>query len=204
MLTLSGKIMLGNQKMKKGLLIIYSGPSAVGKDTLLKELLNDPELKIALSVSMTTRAPRNGEKEGVDYFYVSNERFEEAIKNNELLEYAKYVDHYYGTPLNYVEKNRNEGKNVVLVIEIEGAKKVLEKVKDNVISIYVVPPTMEELEKRMRLRNIDSEESIIKRLNKAKDELSKIDFYDYKVVNDDLKRAANEVRSIILKEQNKI
>ena len=190
--------------MKKGLLIIYSGPSAVGKDTLLKELLNDPELKIALSVSMTTRAPRNGEKEGVDYFYVSNERFEEAIKNNELLEYAKYVDHYYGTPLNYVEKNRNEGKNVVLVIEIEGAKKVLEKVKDNVISIYVVPPTMEELEKRMRLRNIDSEESIIKRLNKAKDELSKIDFYDYKVVNDDLKRAANEVRSIILKEQNKI
>ena len=108
--------------MKKGLLIIYSGPSAVGKDTLLKELLNDSELKIALSVSMTTRAPRNGEKEGVDYFYVSNERFEEAIKNNELLEYAKYVDHYYGTPLDYVEKNRNEGKNVVLVIEIDGSQ----------------------------------------------------------------------------------
>lgn len=190
--------------MKRGLLIIYSGPSAVGKDTLLKELLNDSSLNLALSVSMTTRKPRNGEKEGVDYFFVSEDRFKEAINNNELLEYANYVDNYYGTPLSYVEKNRNEGKNVVLVIEMDGAKKVLDKVKDNVISIYIVPPSMEELENRMRIRNIDSEESIIKRLNKAKEEMKNNGSYDYIVVNDDLNRAAEEVRQIIIKEQNKL
>lgn len=189
--------------MKKGLLIIYSGPSAVGKDTLLHELLKDPELNLALSVSMTTRAPRPGEKEGVDYFFVSDDRFKEAINNNELLEYASYVDNYYGTPLSYVEKNRNEGKNVVLVIEMDGAKKVQEKVKDNVISIYIIPPSMEELEKRMRLRNIDKEESIIKRLNKAKEEINHISSYDYVVKNDDLNRTVEELRSIIKKEINK-
>ena len=190
--------------MRKGLLIVYSGPSAVGKDTLLKELLKDSNLNLALSVSMTTRAPRNGEKEGVEYFFVSEERFKQAINNNELLEYAKYVDNYYGTPLQYVEDNRAKGKNVVLVIEMDGAKKVLKKVKDNVISIYIVPPTMEELEKRMRLRNIDNEDSIIKRLNKAKDEIKNNGFYDYIVQNDDFNRAVEEIRSIIIKEQNKL
>lgn len=190
--------------MRKGLLIIYSGPSAVGKDTLLKELLKDSNLNLALSVSMTTRAPRNGEKEGIDYFFVSKERFQQAIDNDELLEYAKYVDNYYGTPLQYVEDNRSRGKNVVLVIEMAGAKKVLEKIKDNVISVYIVPPSIEELEKRMRLRNIDSEESIIKRLNKAKEELNNNGFYDYKVCNDDFNRAIEEIRSIIIKEQSKI
>ena len=190
--------------MQKGLLIIYSGPSAVGKDTLLKELLKDSSLNLALSVSMTTRKPRNGEKEGVDYFYVSEDRFKQAIDNDELLEYAKYVDNYYGTPLTYVEENRLKGKNVVLVIEVDGAKKVLEKVKDNVISIYIIPPSMEELENRMRLRNIDSEESIVKRLNKAKLEMQNNDFYDYKVQNDDFNRAVEEIRSIIIKEQNKL
>lgn len=190
--------------MNKGLLIIYSGPSAVGKDTILSNLINDEELNLALSVSMTTRAPRRGEKEGVDYFFVSEERFKEAINNDELLEYANYVDHYYGTPLSYVEKNRNEGKNVVLVIEMDGAKKVLNKIKDNVISIYVIPPSMEELENRMRLRNIDSEDSIVKRLNKAKEEMKNNGFYDYFVVNDDLNRAVEEIRQIIIKEQNKL
>ena len=121
-----------------------------------------------------------------------------------MLEYAKYVDNYYGTPLTYVEENRLKGKNVVLVIEVDGAKKVLEKVKDNVISIYIIPPSMEELENRMRLRNIDSEESIVKRLNKAKLEMQNNDFYDYKVQNDDFNRAVEEIRSIIIKEQNKL
>lgn len=190
--------------MKKGLLIIYSGPSAVGKDTILKELLKDSSLNLALSISMTTRKPRPGEIDGVDYFFVNDETFRKAIENDEFLEYANYVDNYYGTPLEYVEKNRNEGKNVVLVIEMDGAKKVLSKVKDNVISIYIIPPSMEELEKRMRLRNIDDEASIIKRLNKAKDEMSHINSYDYIVKNDDLNNTIDEIRQIILKEQSRI
>ena len=135
--------------------------------------LNKIELtKKGQSINLEKKSASLGEIEGVDYFYVSKERFEEAIKNNELLEYATYVDHYYGTPLEYVEKNRNEGKNVVLVIEKDGAKQVLEKIKDNVISIYILPPSMEELENRMRIRNIDDEASVIKRLNKAKEEMN--------------------------------
>ncbi len=190
--------------MNKGLLIVYSGPSAVGKDTVLNEIINDKELNLALSVSMTTRKPRPGEKEGVEYFFVSEERFNDAIMNNELLEYAEYVGNFYGTPLAYVEKNRNEGKNVVLVIEMEGRKKVLDKVKDNVISICIVPPSMKELEKRMRLRKKDSEETIRKRLNKAKEELKHTSDYDYVVENDTIEQAAIEIKNIILKEMKKI
>lgn len=189
--------------MNKGLLIIYSGPSAVGKDTVLNEILNDKDLNLALSVSMTTRKPRPGEKEGVEYFFVSEERFNSAIMNNELLEYAEYVGNFYGTPLAYVEKNRNEGKNVVLVIEMEGRKKVLDKVKDNVISICIVPPNMKELEKRMRLRKKDSEETIRKRLNKAKEELKHTGDYDYVVENDTIEQAAKDIKKIILDEINK-
>lgn len=189
--------------MNKGLLIIYSGPSAVGKDTVLNEILNDKDLNLALSVSMTTRKPRPGEKEGVEYFFVSEERFNSAIMNNELLEYAEYVGNFYGTPLAYVEKNRNEGKNVVLVIEMEGRKKVLDKVKDNVISICIVPPNMKELEKRMRLRKKDSEETIRKRLNKAKEELKHTSDYDYVVENDTIEQAAKDIKKIILDEINK-
>lgn len=189
--------------MKKGLLVIYSGPSAVGKDTILNKLLNDKELNLALSVSMTTRKPRNGETEGVEYFFVSEERFKQAMINNELLEYAEYVDHYYGTPLKYVEENRNAGKNVVLVIEMQGRKKVIEKINDNVISICIVPPDMEELEKRMRGRNKDDDESIKKRLLKAEDELKHTNDYDYVVVNDNLDKAINDVKEILLNEIKK-
>lgn len=189
--------------MNKGLLIIYSGPSAVGKDTVLNEILDDKDLNLALSVSMTTRKPRPGEKEGVEYFFVSEERFNSAIMNNEFLEYAEYVGNFYGTPLAYVEKNRNEGKNVVLVIEMEGRKKVLDKVKDNVISICIVPPNMKELEKRMRLRKKDSEETIRKRLNKAREELKHTGDYDYVVENDTIEQAAKDIKKIILDEINK-
>ena len=190
--------------MNKGLLIIYSGPSAVGKDTILHELLKDEELNLALSVSMTTRSPRSGEVDGKDYFFVSQERFKQAIDNNELLEYACYVDNYYGTPLAYVEKNRNEGKNVILEIEMDGAQKVRNMVKDRVISIYIVPPSIEELERRLKGRNTDSPEIIEKRLLKAKEELKKVDTYDYVVTNDELPRAIEEIRSIIKKEKDRV
>ena len=108
--------------MKKGLLIVFSGPSGVGKGTILSRIINDEDLNLAYSVSMTTRSPREGEVDGVNYFFVTRERFQQAIANDELLEYAQFVGNYYGTPMAYVEKMREEGKNVILEIEVQGAK----------------------------------------------------------------------------------
>ncbi|MBQ5756857.1 MAG: guanylate kinase, partial [Erysipelotrichaceae bacterium] len=116
--------------MKKGLLIVFSGPSGVGKGTILKELQKDERLKLVYSVSMTTRKPREGEVDGVNYFFVTKKRFKEAIKNNELLEYAEYVRNYYGTPRFFVEEQRKKGNNVILEIEIQGAKQIIAKEKD--------------------------------------------------------------------------
>jgi len=188
--------------MKKGLLIVYSGPSGVGKGTVLNELMPIKELNLAYSVSMTTRKPREGEVDGVNYFFVSKERFLEAIKNNELLEHARFVDHDYGTPKDYVEKMRNEGKNVVLEIEVEGAKQVISKCPD-CVSIFIVPPSIEELENRIRGRKSETEETILKRISKARHEITETGIYNYVVCNDEIKRTANEIKDIILKEMNK-
>ena len=188
--------------MKKGLLIVYSGLSGVGKGTILQRLMPMEDLNLAYSVSMTTRAKREGEVEGKSYFFVSRERFKEAILNGELLEHARFVENDYGTPKDYVEKMRNEGKNVVLEIEIRGAKQVLEKCPD-ALSIYIVPPTMEELERRIRERNTEDEDTIMKRIAKARREMQEIDFYEHVVCNDDLDKATQEIRDIILKEMNK-
>lgn len=190
--------------MKKGFLIVYSGPSGVGKGTILKELLPIKSLKLCYSVSMTTRKARPGEVDGKDYFFVTRKRFEKAIKNDELLEYAKFVDNYYGTPKDYVEKMTNEGKNVVLEIETIGAKKIIKKFGDeNVVSIYILPPDMKELERRLKERNTESPEIIKKRIAKARREIKKLDMFDYVVVNDDLKVAVKEVKDIIKKEMKK-
>lgn len=188
--------------MKKGLLIVYSGLSGVGKGTILQKLMPMEDLNLAYSVSMTTRAKREGEVEGQSYFFVSKERFKEAILNGELLEHARFVENDYGTPKEYVEKMRNEGKNVVLEIEIRGAKQVLEKCPD-ALSIYIVPPTMEELERRIRERNTEDEDTIMKRIAKARREMQEIDFYEHVVCNDDLDKATQEIREIILNEMNK-
>jgi len=188
--------------MKKGLLIVYSGLSGVGKGTILEKLMPMEDLNLAYSVSMTTRPPRAYEVEGKNYFFVSKERFKEAILNGELLEHARFVENDYGTPIAYVEKMRNEGKNVVLEIEIRGAKQVLEKCPD-ALSIYIVPPSMEELERRIRERQTEDEDTIMKRMAKAKRELEEVDLYEHVVCNDDLNKAVEEVRSIILKEMNK-
>ena len=188
--------------MKKGLLIVYSGLSGVGKGTILQKLMPMEDLNLAYSVSMTTRAKREGEVEGQSYFFVSKERFKEAILNGELLEHARFVENDYGTPKAYVEKMRNEGKNVVLEIEIRGAKQVLEKCPD-ALSIYIVPPTMEELERRIRERNTEDEDTIMKRIAKARREMQEIDFYEHVVCNDDLDKATQEIRDIILNEMNK-
>ena len=188
--------------MKKGLLIVYSGLSGVGKGTILNELMPMKELNLAYSVSMTTRKPREGEVDGVNYFFVDKKRFLEAVKNGELLEHARFVDNDYGTPKKYVEQMRNEGKNVILEIEIRGAKQVLEKCPD-ALSIYIVPPSIEELERRLRERSTEDEQTIIKRVAKAKREMKDIDFYEHIVCNDDLQKAVAEVRQIILDEMNK-
>lgn len=188
--------------MKKGLLIVFSGVSGVGKGTILSQLMPMEELNLAYSVSMTTRKPREGEIEGVNYFFVSKKRFVQAIKNDELLEHARFVGNDYGTPKAYVEQMREQGKNVILEIEINGAKQIMEKCPD-ALSIYIVPPSIEELERRLRERSSEDEETIMKRIAKARRELEDIDFYEHVVCNDDLDTAIKEVRQIILKEINK-
>ena len=184
--------------MKKGLLIILSGPSGVGKGAVRRILMEDKSLNLAYSISMTTRKPRPMEVEGQDYFFVDEETFNKNIETGNLLEHASFVGNHYGTPRDYVEKLRNEGKNVLLEIEVQGAKQVLAKCKgDDVISIFLIPPSMEDLEKRIRKRRTETEEVIQFRLNKAKSELSSRREYKYIVLNDIVERAANEINSII-------
>ena len=185
--------------MKKGLLIVLSGPSGVGKGTVRKVLMKDESLNLAYSVSMTTRAPRNGEVEGEDYFFVTYEQFEEHIKNNELLEHAKFVNNYYGTPKFYVEKLREQGKNVLLEIETNGARQVMEQVKndDRFVSIFLLPPSMKDLETRIRGRQSESDEIIKERLEKANSELKLQGLYKYRVVNITPEQAAKEISDII-------
>ena len=182
--------------MKRGLLIILSGPSGVGKGTVRELFMNNPDLNLAYSISMTTRSPRNQEKDGVDYFFVTREYFEEAIEKGELLEYAEFVGNYYGTPAYYVDKLRDEGKNVILEIEVEGAKQVVERVPD-ALSIFIVPPSMEELEHRIRGRRSEPEEIIQQRLEKAAKEIELMDQYKYVVCNEDPQLAADIITLII-------
>lgn len=183
--------------MKKGLLIVLSGPSGVGKGTVLKEFIQDSELNLSYSVSMTTRSQRPGEIEGVNYYFVDRERFAQAIENGELLEYAEFVGNFYGTPLKEVERLRNQGKNVLLEIEVEGCKQVCEKCPD-AITIFIVPPSMEELERRIRGRKTEPEEIVQRRLSKAEKEMNLIGNYKYIVCNEDPK-LAGEICSLVIK-----
>jgi guanylate kinase len=188
--------------MSKGLLIVMSGPSGVGKGTVLKEVMKDESLKLAFSVSMTTRAKREGEVDGVNYFFVSREEFEQAVKDGKMLEYAEFVGNYYGTPLDYVEKLRNEGMNVILEIEVQGCLQVQEKEPD-AITIFIVPPSMEELEARIRGRKSEPEEIIQQRLAKAESEMEMLNKYKYVVCNDDVELAADIVSMIIRRQMEK-
>ena len=182
--------------MKRGLLVVFSGPSGVGKGTIRNLFINNQDLNLAFSISMTTRKPRINEVDGVDYFLVSKEEFESAIENDELLEYAEFVGSYYGTPRAYVDKLRDEGKNVLLEIEVQGALQVQERVKD-ALSIFIVPPSFEELERRIRGRRSEPEEIIQQRLAKASAELEMMGRYKYVVCNDDPQLAADLTALII-------
>ena len=182
--------------MKKGLLIIISGPSGVGKGTVRKYFMNDDSLRLAYSISMTTRQPREGERDKVDYIFTTREKFEEAIAKGELLEWAEFVGNYYGTPLSQVEKLRNEAKNVLLEIEVQGADQVRAKCPD-ALSIFIIPPSMEELEKRIRGRRSEPEEIVQQRLAKAENEMKMVCNYKYIVCNEDPQLAAELISSII-------
>ena len=182
--------------MKKGLLIIISGPSGVGKGTVRKYFMDDDSLRLTYSISMTTRKPRQGERDGVDYIFTTREKFEEAIAEGELLEWAEFVGNYYGTPLTQVEKLREEGKNVLLGIEVQGADQVRKKWPD-ALSIFIIPPSMEELEKRIRGRRSEPEEIVQQRLAKAENEMKMVSNYKYIVCNEDPQLAAELISSII-------
>ena len=179
----------------KGILIVVSGFSGAGKGTLMKQLVHAYD-NYALSVSMTTRKPRPGEQEGREYFFVNREEFEEKITNNGLVEYAQYCDNYYGTPREYVEKQLEKGKDVILEIEIQGALKIKEKFPTALL-LFVMPPSAAELKKRLEGRGTESLEVIKKRLMRASEEAEGIENYDYIVINDKLEECVSQMHSLI-------
>ncbi|WP_440895237.1 guanylate kinase [Amphibacillus sp. Q70] len=186
---------------QKGILFILSGPSGVGKGTVRKALF-EKNTTLQYSISMTTRSKRSGEQEGVDYFYRSKEEFEEMIKNNQLLEYAEYVNNYYGTPRQYVEETLDQGNDVFLEIEVQGALQVKENFPEGVF-IFLSPPNLEELKNRIISRGTETEALVMNRLRAAKDEIELMDAYDYVVVNDYVDHAVEKVQAIVKSEHCK-
>lgn len=180
----------------RGLLIVFSGPSGVGKGTVRQEIFSTPDHKFEYSVSMTTRAQRPGEVDGKDYFFRSREEFEELIRNGQMLEYAEYVGNYYGTPLTYVNETLDKGIDVFLEIEVQGALQVKKKVPDAVF-IFLTPPDLNELQERLVGRGTDSEEVITKRIERAREEIALMSEYDYAIVNDEVPLAAERVKRVI-------
>ena len=179
----------------KGILMVLSGFSGAGKGTLMKKLLETYD-NYALSVSMTTRQPREGERDGIEYFFSSKEAFEQKIEEGGLIEYAQYCGNYYGTPKAYVEEQLANGKDVILEIEIQGALQIKEKFPEALL-LFATPPSIEELEKRLRGRGTETEEVIRKRLLRAGEEAEGMDAYDYLVINDDLECCVEEIHSIV-------
>ncbi len=186
----------------RGILAVVSGFSGSGKGTIMKELLQQYD-NYALSISATTRQPREGEVHGREYFFLSKEEFEQLIKEEQLIEYAQYVGNYYGTPSSFVEEQRNAGKDVILEIEVQGALQVKEKFPDTVL-LFVTPPSAEELASRLRGRGTETEEVIAKRMQQAVTESTLMDKYDYLVVNDSLQEAVETMHNILQMEHYKM
>ena len=183
-------------KKQRGLLIVLSGPSGVGKGTVRKELFSQANTNYEYSISMTTRNPREGEVDGVDYFFKSREEFEALIEQGGLLEHAQFVGNYYGTPLAYVNETLDAGRDVFLEIEVQGAKQIREKAPD-ALFIFLAPPSLSELKSRLVGRGTETEDVIAKRIATAEEELEMMSLYDYVVENDEVANACDKINAII-------
>ncbi|SEB19742.1 guanylate kinase [Thalassobacillus cyri] len=186
---------------EKGILFILSGPSGVGKGTVRKSLF-EQSTDLRYSISMTTRGAREGETDGVDYFFKSRDEFERLIAEGKLLEHAEYVGNYYGTPREYVEETLENGKDVFLEIEVQGALQVKQNFPQGVF-IFLIPPSLEELKDRIVSRGTETEEKVKNRLHTAREEIEMMDAYDYVVVNDEVDNAVKKVQSIVMSEHCK-
>ena len=187
--------------VERGKLFVISGPSGAGKSTVISIASKDRN-DICFSTSVTTRKPRPGEVDGREYFFVDPDRFKEMVENDELLEHAEYVANSYGTPRKYVENKLDEGFNVILDIEVQGARQVAEKMPESV-RIFIAPPSLEILESRLRGRGTDTERAIEARLIRARQEYQEADFYNYLIINDDANIAASELSSVISAEHSR-
>ena len=187
--------------MNKGKVIVVSGPSGVGKGTVVKELIGSNK-DCALSVSATTRSPREGEAHGVNYFFITKEEFTQKINNNEMLEYAEYCSNFYGTPKDYVLKSVEQGKNIILEIEVQGALNV-KKIIPEAVTVFVRPPSLQELEDRLRGRGTETDEVVGQRLKTAIAEIKQAPQYDYIVVNNTVMQCVADIVSIIIAERQK-
>ena len=184
-------------EIHKGDVVSIIGPSGTGKSTVIHKVME--RMPLFFSVSCTTRPMREGEKDGVDYFFIDREQFQTLIDNGELLEYAEYAGCFYGTPRKPAEEQMKRGNHVILDIEVQGAEQVREKMPD-AVSIFLMPPNWEELERRLRGRGTDNEEKILRRLETARSELKKANSYDYLVINDRVEDAADRLYSILVAE----
>ena len=187
---------------RKGLLLVVSGPSGAGKGTICKALLNKND-QIKLSVSATTRKPRNGEVHGVNYFFIEKEEFTKMIENGEFLEYAQIYDNFYGTPKAAIIECLEKGQDVILEIEMQGARQIKEVYPEGVF-IFVLPPSLEELKSRLVGRGTETQEEIEKRFSCAFEEINQIVNYDYFIVNEDIEKSVSDVEAIICAEKNKV